>query len=147
MHGSEAGRGEEPGRDGGGAAERIRVDFEEFSILVELLESQTAREIRANLPFSSTVNRWGEEIYFATPVSVSLEPGAREVVDRGDVGYWPPGKALAIFFGPTPVSEGDECRAAGPVNVFGRVIGDLSRLSSVPAGSPVHVKPESASAV
>ena len=144
MHHRERDCGEESADGGDDMAERIRIEFEEFSVFVELAECPTARAIRAKLPFSSSVNRWGEEIYFATPVSVPLEPGAREVVEKGDVGYWPPGRALAIFFGSTPASEGAECRAAGPVNVVGRVAGDLSRLSTVPAGSVVYVKLESA---
>ena len=101
-----------------------------------------AETVRQQIPFSSQVNRWGEEIYFSTPIDEELESEARAVVDKGDVGYWPPGKAIAIFFGPTPASTGEECRPASPVNVFARIRGDMSLLSSVPAGSRVLVSLE-----
>ena len=91
------------------------------------------------LPFSSRVNRWGEEIYFSIPVSAKLEAEARDVLEKGEIGYWPPGRAMAIFFGPTPASEGSECRAASDVNVFARVKGNLTSLSSVSEGSKVSV--------
>ena len=120
----------------------IKIQFSDFSVSAELLETPTANQFKQTLPFSSQVNRWGEEIYFGTAVSMEQEPEAREVVEKGEIGYWPPGKAMAIFFGPTPVSVGDECRAASPVNVFARISGDLSALSGVPSGSPVSVELE-----
>ena len=121
---------------------RIKLEFQGFSTSAELLHTPTAEAVRQQIPFSSQVNRWGEEIYFSAPVDEELESDAREVLDEGDVGYWPPGKAIAIFFGPTPASIGQECRAASPVNVFARIHGDLSLLSSVPAGSRVMVSLE-----
>jgi hypothetical protein len=121
-------------------ADRITIEFEKLSVTAELLDTPTADAFKASLPIASEVNRWGEEIYFSTPVKAKLEPDAREVVERGEIGYWPPGKAMAIFFGPTPASRGDECRAASAVNVFARITGDLKRLSSVPDGSKVTVR-------
>lgn len=121
-------------------AETITIEFEKFSVTAEILDTPTAAALQASLPITSEVNRWGEEIYFTTPVKAKLEPGARDVVERGEIGYWPPGKAMAIFFGPTPASRGAECRAASAVNVFARVTGDLKRLSSVPDGSRVTVR-------
>lgn len=118
------------------------VEFAGFSVRARLLDTPTAAAFRQKLPFTSSVNRWGEEIYCSTPVTAKLEPGAREVVERGEIGYWPPGKAMAIFFGPTPASHGDECRAASPVNVFARIEGDLTRLPSVKDGSEVTVRVE-----
>lgn len=119
---------------------QIEIEFAEFSVKAQLNETPTARAIRDKLPFSSRVNRWGEEIYFDTPVNVELEGTATDVVEKGEIGYWPPGKAMAIFFGPTPVSMADECRAASPVNVFAQIEGDLTKLSSVSSGSPVSVR-------
>lgn len=120
-------------------SDQIRIEFADFSVLAELMDTPTAKAIIQKLPFSSRVNRWGEEIYFTIPVSMKLEPEAREVLEKGEIGYWPPGKAMAIFFGPTPVSQGNECRAASEVNVFARIKGDLKKLSSVPDGSRVSV--------
>ena len=119
---------------------QIEIQFAEFSVTAELNETPTARAIRDKLPFSSRVNRWGEEIYFDTPVNEELEVTATDVVEKGEIGYWPPGKAIAIFFGPTPASVTDECRAASPVNVFAQIEGDLTKLSSVSSGSPVSVR-------
>lgn len=122
--------------------DRIKIEFSDFSVRAELMETPTAQEFKGKLPFSSQINRWGEEIYFSTPVSMELESGARDVLEKGEIGYWPPGKAMAIFFGPTPASIGNECRAASAVNVFARIRDDLSGLSSVPEGSKVLVRLE-----
>lgn len=118
----------------------IKIEFSDFSVSAVLMDTATAEAVKEKLPFSSQVNRWGEEIYFSIPVGVELELEAREVLEKGEIGYWPPGKAMAIFFGPTPASQGNECRAASEVNVFGRVDGDLSHLPSVSAGSKVSVR-------
>ena len=83
----------------------------------------TAKAIWDALPIESTASTWGDEIYFTIPVQLELE-NAKEVVNPGDLGYWPPGRAFCIFFGPTPVSRGSEIRAASPVNIFGRLIDD-----------------------
>ncbi|MBC7099933.1 hypothetical protein H5T52_12670, partial [Candidatus Bipolaricaulota bacterium] len=86
-----------------------------------------------------TANRWGKEVYFSTPVAVELEAGA-EVVDKGAIGYWPPGKALCIFFGPTPASRNpQEIRPASPVTVVGRILGDPEIFDQVRDGDPIEV--------
>ena len=121
---------------------RIKIEFADFSVSAELTDTPTARTIEQSLPFSSQVNRWGEEIYFSVPFSADLEPEARDVLEKGEIGYWPPGQAMAIFFGPTPASRGKECRAASDVNVFARIEGDLRQLSSVLAGTKVVVRLE-----
>jgi len=109
---------------------RIRITAGPVSIEAELNNTTTADVIWQALPINGTANTWGEEIYFAISVQHDLENG-QEVVEAGDIGYWPPGNAFCIFFGPTPASHGDEIRAASPVNVFGRVIGNPKVLTSV----------------
>ena len=121
---------------------QIRFEFDNFSIVAELLGTPLAKAVRQKLPFSSRANRWGEEIYFTTPVKEKLDGTESDLVEKGDIAYWPPGNTIAIFFGPTPVSLGDECRAASPVNVFAQIVGDLSLLSSVCSGSEVLVSPD-----
>ncbi len=86
-----------------------------------------------------SANVWGDEIYFRIPVALA-EENAQEVVELGDLGYWPPGNAFCIFFGPTPVSRGNEIRPASPVNVFGKVEGDPSVFKRVTGGTPVLVE-------
>jgi uncharacterized protein len=104
----------------------------------EILENATAEAVWKALPIKSTVNTWGEEIYFNIPVTAKPENG-REIVNAGEVAYWPPGKALCIFFGPTPMSKGDEIRAASEVNIFGKIVGDAKVFSAVNDGEKITV--------
>jgi len=103
------------------------------------MNPETAGGILDQLPLESSGNRWGEEIYFSIPFR-SGEENSQEVVQKGDLGYWPPGNAFCIFFGRTPASTGDEARPASPVNVFGRVLGDLEKLSSFSSGSVIRIE-------
>ncbi len=105
-----------------------------------LNDSPTARAIARKLPIIGIGQRWGDEIYFDIPVQMDLEPDAREVVQAGELGYWPTGNAFCIFFGLTPVSQGDEIRAASAVNIIGCVQGDLSVLRNVRSGTEVRIE-------
>ena len=102
----------------------IRICFGDVTVEGQLYESPTATLIWEALPIEGEGHRWGEEIYFTIPVQAPLDDTSREVVERGDVGYWPPGQALCVFFGPTPVSQSDEIRAASAVNIVGTITGD-----------------------
>jgi len=119
---------------------RIKVTVGAAEVYGELNDTRTADLIWNSLPFESQVSTWGDEIYFSIPVQAELDDSAREVVDLGDMGYWPPGNAFCIFFGPTPNSRGNEIRPASPVNVFGKVVGDPSVLKTVSTGASVHVE-------
>lgn len=99
----------------------------------------TAKAIFEALPLEARVNTWGDEIYFTIPVDVDLE-NPQEVVEMGDLGYWPPGGAFCIFFGRTPVSRGDEIRPASPVNIFGRVDTDPRVFKKVRGGDRVRIE-------
>jgi uncharacterized protein len=103
---------------------KIRIITGELKVEAELNDSKTAQVIWDALPIESNNNLWGEEIYFSIPVKAGQEKGAREVVSAGELGYWPPGHAFCIFFGPTPASRGDEIRAASAVNIIGKVSSD-----------------------
>jgi uncharacterized protein len=105
-----------------------------------LNDSPTARKVWEALPIEARGNTWGDEIYFAIPVKSSLEKDAREVVEIGDLGYWPTGSAFCIFFGPTPVSRGSEVRPASAVNVIGRVSGDAKGFKKVSDGAKVRIE-------
>jgi hypothetical protein len=117
---------------------RIEITAGQISVEAELNETLTAAAVWDGLPIEGMANTWGDEIYFSTPIALGLEAG-QEVVERGDLGYWPPGKAICIFFGPTPASRGDEIRPASPVTVFGRIVGDTSALKTVQEGSRVRL--------
>ena len=103
---------------------KIRIVISDLKVEAELSDSKTAQMIWEALPIEAKANLWGEEIYFSISVKTSQEKGAREVVSSGELGYWPPGTAFCIFFGPTPASRGDEIRAASAVNIIGKVLGD-----------------------
>ena len=92
---------------------------------------QTADAIWNALPIEARANRWGEEIYFSTNVRASLE-NAQEIVEVGDIAYWPPGKAFCMFLGRTPASTDDRPRAASGVNVLGKTLGEPSAFRKVP---------------
>jgi hypothetical protein len=117
----------------------IRIRAGDVEADAVLNATKTAQAIWSALPIEGRANRWGEEIYFSIEVSVAGEQG-REVVEVGDLGYWPPGKAFCIFFGPTPASKGAEPRAASPVNVFGRVEGDATRFRAVRDGARMIIE-------
>ena len=104
-----------------------------------MFDTPTARKIIEALPLKSPANVWGDEIYFDIPLNIDPEPEARADVEVGDLAYWPAGPAFCIFFGPTPVSTGDQPRAYSAVNVFGRIIGDAKRFKGVSSGAVVKV--------
>ena len=119
----------------------IIISVEDVSIKAEIYDTPTGKAILGALPIESTVNVWGDEIYFDIPVIMDSEPDAREIVAVGDLGYWPVGSAFCIFFGPTPVSQGEVPRAYSPVNIFGKVVGDATTFKQAGAGSLVRVVP------
>ena len=117
----------------------IRITAGSVSAEARLNDSKTAQAIWDALPIEAKGSTWGDEIYFDIGVTAAPE-AAREVVDLGDLAYWPPGHAFCIFFGPTPASRGGECRAASPVNVVGQIQGDPSVFKKVRAGTRVTIE-------
>jgi uncharacterized protein len=118
---------------------RICFDFGTLTLDAELLDTPTARAIAAALPVDARVMTWGEEVYFDVPVEVAREKDARAVVTPGEIAYWPDGPAIAIGFGRTPISRGDETRLASPCNVFATALADVKTLGAVRAGARVKV--------
>ena len=110
---------------------RIAIRIGTLSMEAELNETPTAKKIAAALPLRTSFNTWGDEIYFAIPVDADLDDSAQDVVELGDLGYWPPGKAWCIFFGQTPVSQSGKIMPASAVNVIGKVLGDATQFKMV----------------
>ncbi len=117
----------------------IRFEFATVTLEAELLETPTAEAILAALPITSSALTWGEEVYFDVPVQIAREKAARAIVTPGEIAYWPDGPAIAIGFGRTPISQGDETRLASPCNVFARALGEVKTLGAVKAGTKVKV--------
>lgn len=100
---------------------QITISFGSVNTIAELKDTPTAKTIYNALPIEGAANRWGNEVYFVIPVNIDTEPDAKEVVDEGDIAYWPEGSCFCIFWGKTPASKSNEIRAASKVNVFGKV--------------------------
>ena len=118
----------------------IKITAGKIQVAAELNDSPTAKAIANALPTEAKAQRWGGEIYFSIPVTAELEADSREVLEAGELGYWPTGNAFCIFFGPTPASKGDEIRAASAVNILGKMKGDWSGLWDVPSGADVLIE-------
>ena len=116
---------------------QIRVNGIELEAILN--NSRTADAIWETLPIIAQANTWGDEIYFTIPVNLKLEKG-QELVEVGDLGYWPSGSAFCIFFGPTPMSRGEEIRPASAVTVFGKVVGDATALKGVNSGAEIIIE-------
>jgi hypothetical protein len=108
-------------------------------IRVSLLETPTAAAIWQALPIRSTARTWGEEVYFDVAVACAREDGAKDIVAAGEIAYWPDGEAIAIGFGRTPISRGDEIRLASPCNIWAMALDDVKALASVRAGERIEV--------
>ena len=118
---------------------RMRITAGDVTVTATLNDSPTARAIWEALPIEERGSTWGDEIYFGIPVHRDEEV-AQEVVELGDIGYWPPGHAFCIFFGRTPMSRGNEIRPASPVNVLGRIDGDATLFRQVASGARVRLE-------
>ncbi|HDM75558.1 MAG TPA: hypothetical protein ENG51_03705 [Deltaproteobacteria bacterium] len=120
---------------------KIKIKVENVSMEAELFDTPTSRKILDVLPLETTFNTWGEEIYFEIPVTAELDDTAKDVVEIGDLGYWPTGKAFCIFFGQTPISEPGKIKPASAVNIIGRVLGDATEFKKVMGEQVVKLEP------
>jgi uncharacterized protein len=119
---------------------KIRLEAGETRIEMELSSTATAKALVAALPFEARAQTWGEEVYFTTPVSAQLEPGARQVVEPGTVCFWTEGDALALPYGRTPISTDARPKLANPCNVLGKVLGDPKALGKIHAGAKIRLE-------
>lgn len=119
---------------------KIKITAGGVSLEAELLDTVTADAIYDRAPFESRAMIWGEEVYFSTPVNVAREPDARDVVEAGELAFWVEGAAIAIGFGRTPISTGDEIRLAAATNIWARTGDDVRSFSAVESGDVVRVE-------
>lgn len=119
---------------------KIKISWAGGEAFAQLRDTPTARKVVAALPLTASANTWGDEVYFGLPVTAKLEPDAEQVVDPGSVCFWVEGSALALPFGPTPISTGDECRLVSKCNVLGAIEGDARCFKNVRSGSSITVE-------
>ncbi|MFQ5970891.1 MAG: cyclophilin-like fold protein [Alphaproteobacteria bacterium] len=119
---------------------KLKMTIGSVEIIAELFDTPTATAIYESLPFTSEARTWGEEVYFSTPVSVGREADAKDVVEAGELAFWVEGESIAIGFGRTPISRGDEIRLAAPTNIWGRALDDVTALGAVRDGDPIRVE-------
>ncbi len=119
---------------------RITIVADHIRLDADLFDTDCARAIGAALPLEAKPSVWGDEFYFEIPVQQPLDDSATTKVSVGDIGYWPPGSALAIFFGPTPMSSGPEPVPASAVNLVGKVQGDATILRSLKRPSKIGIE-------
>ena len=117
----------------------IKITAGQVTVSATLNDTATATMVWNALPIEASANLWGQEIYFRTSIAAG-EESVQEVVDMGDLGYWPPGSAFCMFFGPTPISAAGEIRPASPVTVIGKMRGDLGMLKGVLSGASVLIE-------
>ncbi len=118
----------------------VRITVGPVELTAELLDTPTADAIWRALPIASAARTWGDEVYFAVPVDASLEADAKDVVEAGELAFWVEGRSIAIGFGPTPISRGDEIRLAAKTNIWARALADVTRLRAASDGDPVAVR-------
>jgi uncharacterized protein len=119
---------------------KLKMTIGDVEINAQLFSTPTADAIWTALPFEAKAQTWGKEVYFTTPVAALLEADAKDVVEPGELAFWVEGSAIAIGFGPTPVSQGNEIRLVEPTNIWGRALDDVEQLSRVRPGARIKVE-------
>lgn len=118
---------------------RLLIRVGTIEVDCELFDTPTADALWNAAPFKARANTWGDEVYFSTPVSCKAESNAKTVMELGELAFWLAGDSIAIGWGPTPVSRGDEIRLASPANVWGKALTDVRLLRNARPGAAIEV--------
>ena len=118
----------------------IKIFVEKHEVVISLRNTKTAGAVWDACPFKSRVALWGKEIYFDTAIDVEKEKDAKQIIKKGEIVFWVEGQSIAIGFGPTPISVGEEIKLVTTANIFGDSSYELSKLSDVDAGALVRVE-------
>ena len=119
---------------------KLRISAGKVTLVAELRDTPTTQALAGALPFETSAQTWGEEVYFSTPVTAKLEPDAKQVVEPGTVCFWTEGDALALPFGRTPISTDGKPKLASRCNVLGNIVGDAKALAGIKSGARVRVE-------
>ncbi|MCL5772546.1 MAG: cyclophilin-like fold protein [Actinobacteria bacterium] len=119
----------------------IEIVFNETVIEATLNDTKTAKKLLKILPVKSEINLWGNEIYFEIPMEADLENG-KELMDIGNIAFWPSGNAFCIFFGPTPAGDGTQPRAISPVTVIGKITGEnwIDKIKKIKSEDIIEIR-------
>ena len=116
----------------------IRIDNIKFQI--NLKNTNTSKKIIENLPLKGVCNSWGKEFYFYTKLNIPLEKTAKQIVEFGEIAYWPSGDAIAIGFGKTPISSGNEIKLADKCNIWADTDYDLNNLDKLSNPNTIFIE-------
>jgi uncharacterized protein len=119
---------------------KIQISWKRGQVTATLTETPTCSRLKKSLPFDAKAKTWGKEVYFEVPFEADLEPNAKQVVDPGTVCYWVEGQSMAVPFGPTPISKGNECRLVASVNILGHLDSNAALLDSIREGDAIRVE-------
>lgn len=119
---------------------KIKISSGSIKSIAESRDTFTAKAVYDALPIEGAANRWGDEIYFVVPLRLEAEQDATDIVEVGDVAYWPEGCCFCVFFGKTPESTETEIKAASKVNIFGKLITDAKAFKNVKNGDLIIVE-------
>jgi len=118
---------------------KIKIIVQDIILDGELADTKCAKAIVDVLPIETRPSEWGDEFYFGIPVKMQSDETATTAVKIGDIGFWPPGNALAIFFGRTPISTGQDPVPASEVNRVGKIIGDATLLRRTKGAAKIKI--------
>lgn len=120
---------------------QIEIAWPDGKLTATLRDTPSTHALLAAMPFATTANLWGEEVYCTTPkLKLSLESDARQIVEPGEVCYWLDGDALALPWGRTPISRDARPCLVEACNVLGKVDGDPKQLARIPSGASLQIR-------